>query len=121
MATWPTELPQCFNLGSYREQMPGGVIRDEYEMGPAGTRLRSTAMPFPVSGSMHMTNDQWIILDTFYRGDAGRGSVAFEFPRPTPSGESPEETWLVRFLSPPDRTAVDPDLFMVSLSLEVLP
>lgn len=121
MATWPSELPQCFNLGSYREQMPGGVIRDEYETGPAGTRLRSTAAPFPVSGALYLTNSQWLVLDEFYRDEAGRGSVAFEFPRQTPSGDSPEEPWAVRFTSPPDRSAVDSDLFLVNIALEVLP
>lgn len=118
MVAWPAPLPQSFVMDSYQEEMPDNVIRDQFDVGPAGVRRRSTSAPYKISGPMRMTVDQWEELKTFYEDTILHGSLPFDFPEqgcPTTPA-----TLVVRFTAPPARTRAGPK-WNVTLQLEVLP
>lgn len=118
MATidWPDALPQLFSVSGFGEQLADNTIRDEFDVGPAGVRRRSTAGVSRLSGRMVMSTEQWNRLKQFYRDDTLGGSLAFGFPEPIS-----EEQILVRFSASPSRTPVTDDDWEVALAFEVLP
>ena len=115
---WPVTLPQKFLLKSYSEEMPNNLVLDEYDIGPASRRARSTAAPFDVAGTMLMTGTQWTDLITFCDDTIGQRAIAFGFPKQHSSivGE-----WLVYLSDPPKRSPVAADLYEVELHLQVVP
>jgi hypothetical protein len=121
MATidWPDDLPQVFLEGSYNEGMPDNVIRDTYDVGAATLRRRSTAAIYPVTGTMVMTDDQWVELKAFIADVLLQGALPFGIPEQGDC-DSPTGEWLVRFTSPPKRQRMGYD-WQVTLELEVLP
>lgn len=123
MATinWPEDLPQGLTLRSYQEALPDNLLRDSFDIGPAGTRPRSTAGVFRVSGNMVMTTTQWDEFVEFCRDVLIHRSQAFGFPQQGVCGESPMPEWLVRIVEPPTRSALGDDQWEVQLVLEVLP
>jgi hypothetical protein len=80
MVTWPSSLPQAFVMDSYQEQLADNSIRDQFDVGPAGVRRRSTAAVYQISGPMRMTTTQWETLKTFYNDTILHGSMPFDFP-----------------------------------------
>lgn len=112
---WPESLPQYFSTNSYEEQGEEGVVRSEPSIGPAKTRLRTTAAVWTMSGEMQMTLTQKEVFDLFVRNDIARRSRAFRFPHQYRS-----ELLLVRMPSPPKTGRVGA-LLSVSFELEVLP
>jgi hypothetical protein len=116
MTVWPATLPQDFRASNYTEAMPENRIIDNYEAGPPFYRRRTTANPLRVSGSMYMTNEEWVILKDFFTNETLDGVLTFNIDQVDTSGEW---TWLVRFVQPPTRTVVEPDFFDVSLVWDV--
>ena len=115
MELWPASLPQTFEQQSYSEKLPNLTIRTSMDTGPAKVRKRFTAAPYPMSGTMRMTRDQTVTLDTFYIETLNGGADPFTFIHPRKG-----TTLTCRFTTPPDISALDHD-FSVSLSFEVLP
>lgn len=121
MATidWPDDLPQIFLERTYNEGMPNNVIRDNYDVGPATLRRRSTAAIYPVTGTMVMDDDQWIEMKAFFADVLLQGALPFGIVEQG-DNDSPYGEWLVRFVSPPKRVRMGED-WEVTLELEVLP
>lgn len=115
---WPAGLPQKFLQRGYSEAAPDNLIVDQFETGPAGRRPRSSAAPYQVSGVMMMTIAQWEALLDFCEATLFQRSLAFGFPA---HGVSEAAEWLVRFTAAPARSPATPEVFEVSLQLEVLP
>jgi hypothetical protein len=117
-ATWPATLPQEILVDGNSEAMGDGRLRSQTDTGPGKVRRRSTAMARPLSGSMMMSDDQLDAFEEFVLDDLGGGSLPFLFPK-TRGGEG---TWLVRFGEDmPSWANVGPDLWTVTMSLEILP
>ena len=123
MATinWPETLPVCFLVDSYAEGLPDNTIRDQFDVGPVTVRRRATSAPYPVSGSMHMTAEEWETLSAFYADVLFYGALSFGIQEQgLDVQDSPAEEWLVRFTEPPTRQRLGQD-WNVGLKLEVLP
>jgi hypothetical protein len=115
--TWPTDLPQEILVDGYEEALPDNLIKDDLG-DPAMLRRRSTAGPFPLTGSMAVTTDEWETLKAFFATDLIDGVLSFEFPpQACPVGVT---SWTARFTEPPSRVYMDEALWRVTLSLEVL-
>jgi hypothetical protein len=124
MATinWPTTLPHCFITDSFNEALPNNLLRDDYDVGPAGVRPRSSAAVRPISGRLVMTTAQWEIFKDFCADDLLQRSLAFGFPEfGVDPNVSPTPTWLVRIVEPPSRVRFGPGKWIVNLALEILP
>ena len=121
MATidWPDDLPQVFLRDSYTEGLPQNTIRDQFDVGPATVRRRSTAASFPIGGDMILTGTEWTALVAFFADVLLQGSLAFGI-REQDDCDSPYGEWLVRFIEPPTRQRMGED-WRVSIKLEVLP
>lgn len=115
--TWPAGLPQCFIVG-YTDGEGDGLLETDPDIGPPITRLRSTAVVRPLSGSMRLTKAQVGILQVFYRTTIAQGSLPFTFPDPTFGG-----ALLVKFAkgSQPIPQQVAIGVYRVTLTLSVMP
>jgi hypothetical protein len=94
------------------------VRRSTVDEGPPKVGRRFTAAPYTVACRYAMTTVQLASFDDFFWGPAAGGAVVFEWP----------STWrgtivAVRFRDPlPSWTpAGHPDVWFVSLALEILP
>jgi len=114
---WPTDLPQCFVVG-YSDAEGDGLVEYQPDTGPPIRRLRTSAVPRPLAGTMRMTKAQIAVLDVFYRETILRGSLPFNFPDPTFGG-----VVLCMFLkgSQPSRQQTSPGVYRVNISLLVMP
>ena len=112
---WPSELPSCFILGSHNETLPEGRLKSEMDAGPAKIRRRSSAMPYPLSGSLRMTLAQLNRLKTFTANTLLGGSLPFRFP-----SQYGGSALLVRFVSASVNRTLG-NKVIVDISLEVLP
>jgi hypothetical protein len=79
---WPSDLPQAFLETSYAESLAENWIRDQFDIGPASVRRRTTAAIYPVTGAMVMTDAQWIELKAFFADVLLQGVLPFGFPYP---------------------------------------
>ena len=116
---WPSTLPQDLLREGYQEAIPDNRISDNFDIGPAGRRRRSTATPFSVTGKMLMSTAQWEDLKEFCVNTIVGMSLPFGFPE---HGVSTPSEWLVRFVEAPSRSAISVEGYWeVSIQLEVLP
>ncbi len=115
MALWPATLPQNFEQEGYSELSPDMTVRTKMDTGPAKVRRRFTAAPYPMSGTMRMTKDQTVDLDTFYQTTTHGGADVFTFIHPRKG-----TTLSCRFTAPPEYSSFEHD-FNVALKFEVLP
>lgn len=111
MATWPAGLPQTFSGQGYSESLPEMTIRTSMDVGPDKVRLRSTAAPRVVTGSMRMTTAQLATLETFVKTTTNGGADSFTFPYRTGSQTA-------RFLATPRYSAIEGQ-WDVSITIEV--
>lgn len=114
---WSTSLPQTLLIAGYNQSLSDVTIKSDMDAGPAKVRRRFTAGVEPVSGTMYMTSAQLSALDTFYNDTLLGGSLRFSWTKPPAHTTACE----MRFTEPPKWTAVEPGLYKISLSLEILP
>ena len=81
-ALWPDALPRRFFRDGYSRQYGDGRLRTPTTTGPGKTRLRSRAVPDPMTGRMEMSGAQLRLFRTFFEVDLARGSLPFIFPDP---------------------------------------
>ena len=115
MSVWPSGLPPISPDG-YNESPPNNVIRSEMDGGPPKIRPRSTAGVRPISMTMHMTDVQVEVLDSFFVTTLMSGSIPFEWTHPRTGSPI-----IAQFSGPPKYTPDGPLEFNVSFSIEVLP
>lgn len=113
---WPAGLPQYVLASGYGEGFPDNVQRSQPSIGPAKTRRRSTATPWPLSASIRLTEQQYDDFRDFVREDLADGARAFNLPKQR--GDT--GVWLVRFKEPINVSYAAP-FYEVELKLEVLP
>lgn len=118
-SAWPGTLPQKLMIAGNTGGMRDGRIVSETDIGPGKMRLRSSSSAKPLSGTMMMTLAQWDILEAFVGIDLGGGSLPFTMPAQMDDGDD----LLVRFpdKSLPTWSAVGRELYLVSMTLEVMP
>lgn len=116
MVAFPSSLPQYLDADGFSDEIPDDRLRSQTDIGPAMMRRRSSAKPRPIQGSQHLTEEQWQTLKSFYEDDLDGGVLRFDWIDQT-SGDSVE----YRFVSPPKRTAIFNDLYVVEYSLEIMP
>lgn len=114
---WHTDLPQTLFVSGYSQTYPNVAIKSEMDAGPAKVRRRFTAGVEPVSGTMIMTAAQLATLDTFYNTTLLGGALRFSWTKPPAHSAACE----MRFTEPPTWTAIDPGMYEVNMSFEVLP
>ena len=114
---WPTELPQQLFVNGYSQSFAETTIKSDMDAGPAKVRRRFTAGVEPVSGTMLLTGTQLTSLATFYNTTLLGGSLRFSWTKPPAHTAACE----MRFTESPSWTAVEPEVYEVSLSLEILP
>lgn len=114
---WPAELPQQLFVNGYSQSFAETTIKSEMDAGPAKVRRRFTAGIEPISGKMVMTAAQLTMLETFYNTTLLGGSLRFSWTKPPAHTAACE----MRFTESPSWTAVEPEVYEVSLSLEILP
>jgi len=116
-AAWPTTLPDSFTFESYGEGFGDGRLRSETDTGPGKIRLRSSAIPEPLSGQMKMTGAQIEILRLFIKTTLVGGTLPFTF-----KSQRGGSSILVRFGEDlPTWQRFATGLYLVSIKLEVLP
>lgn len=115
--SWPASLPSALLVRGYSESLPDVTLRTQMDAGPAKVRRRFTAGVRPVSGRQVMTAAQVAALRTFYETTLLGGSLRFSWREPR-AGDATVE---FRFTEPPQWSGMEPGLFDVSLSLEIMP
>lgn len=116
MADWPTSLPDEIIQAGYSQSAPDVVQRSQMDAGPAKTRRRFTAGVSPFTARGMLTAAQLVTLRTFHDTTLQGGAIRFSWDDPI-TADSVE----LRFTSPIGWSARGPDLFEVSMDLEVLP
>lgn len=120
ISTWPSTLPQCAVLSSYRDNPQSGIIRDtNYSTGFINVRRRFTAISkmFSLAYVMDLTQ-----LETFFNFYASLGYGSLDFIAPYPTDEA--RTMRSRFENTSGYQVEyynGVDLFLVSCVVEELP
>jgi hypothetical protein len=116
MIAWPATLPQEALSDGYQSGFGDGRARTETDSGIAKVRRRFSAVPRPLTFSMHMTNEQLAIFKTFVTTDTAGGVKPFTFPAQDEPG-----TWIVQFGRDLPRWAPRGLDWIVSFDLVILP
>lgn len=120
---WPASLPQEWpdDLEIFE---PSGSIRTQTENGPAEVRRRFTggSMPEFCSATFVLTDAQLATLRTFYKTTLQEGSLSFEWDHPR-DGSTADLRFVEKYRERLARgkNGDDVELWIVSLSLEVIP
>lgn len=112
---WPSNVPHCFVLGSFEEQLGDGLLRSQTDTGPAKIRRRSSAMPRNAAGTLRLTSDELKALIAFIQTTLMGGALPFIVKRQGGNGRI-----MARFTDMPSWTRVTGRMYYVSLSLEIL-
>lgn len=108
---WPAALPNI-KLTGLQTQYIDPVIRTDMDAGPKKARLRYTAVPKKVSGTITVTKAQAAVVEDFYVNTLKYGTLRFMMIDPE-NGELYE----YRFTQPPVSESEE-GLFNVALALE---
>ena len=114
MATWPSSLPNPL-IDGYSETLADNVIRTSMDYGAQQVRKRTSSNSGGLELTYLLTEAQLDTLRDFYEGDAGYGSIAFDFTHPRTA-----ETVSCRFKTPLSFGTKDGKNYRVAVSLEVL-
>ncbi|WP_059369310.1 hypothetical protein [Treponema endosymbiont of Eucomonympha sp.] len=111
---YPEGLPRVRLEGlSAARQNP--VLRTAMDAGPAKQRLRFTAVPTQISGSVILTQEEKAVFDGWFENELAYGTLRFSMSDPRDGSEAE-----FRFTGMPSESA-EGGLFALSLPLERLP
>lgn len=113
---WPGTLPQAPDWSGYQETSPNVAIRTQMDAGPPKLRRRFTAGIRPFSMQFLLTQAQVATLDTFYQTTLTGGTEAFDWTHPRTGAAAS-----FRFVSPPQYSALGPNVYRATCQMEVLP
>lgn len=116
MVDFPSSLPQYLDTDGFEDEIPDDRLRSQTDIGPPMMRRRSSAKPTPVKGAQLLTETQFQTLKDFYNDDLDGGVLRFNWIGQT-TGNAVE----YRFVTPPKRSAIYNDLFVVEYDLEIMP
>lgn len=83
MPSWPSDLPQYFDAGSWQEEEPDVLLETQMDAGPYKTRRRFTAQVTPLTGSITVDLTQLATFKTFLRVTLLGGAIPFDWVQPT--------------------------------------
>lgn len=115
MTTWPGTIPNEFEREGYQEGFANNVIKSNVDSGPPKRRRRTSANIKTLQGRIQMTTAETELLETFFYDTVGEANE-FDFTHPRK-----ETTISVVFSEPPTLVQIGPDLWSVSIKLEVQP
>jgi len=113
--TWPSDLPAMFRNEGLSETLGDPAIESENDTGPANKRRRSTAAPDDLSGSLLLSREQTLSLDTFFKTTTKGGVLPFLWTHPRTL-----TTKRFRFASAPKHDPAG-SLWVSQFSVKVLP
>jgi hypothetical protein len=111
--TYPAGLPEVRESGM-SSQYQNPVIRTQMDAGPAKQRLRYTAVPKNLSGSIAVDDGQYAVFNAWYTSVLGYGTLRFVMKDPR-TGELRE----FRFTDVPSESDAA-GLTEISLPLEMM-
>jgi len=117
MVAWPASLPQKLMRAGFSEAPANTLLRTEMDAGPGKVRRRNTAGIRPVQGKITVTKAQLTTFKTFYNDTIQGGALRFNWDEPLDDTASVE----MRFTKEPSWSELGPDVFQISLELEILP
>lgn len=115
MTDWPTTLPPP-QLSSFQETPPNNLIRTGMDVGPDKVRRRTTADVRAITFVLALSKAEVAILDAFYNTTTFSGLEPFNIEHPRT-----EATVVARFVEPPQYQEREGVVYMVNISLEILP
>lgn len=114
---WPATLPQNLLVDGFQNSPPDLILRSSMEVGPAKQRRRATAGVRPVQGKIIVNETQLAEFIEFFDDDLLSGSLRFSWVDPLDGATAVE----MRFTEVPPWTPVDPGIYEIVMSLEILP
>jgi hypothetical protein len=112
---WPSDLPQLPQL-PVTLGFEDGVLRSENDVGPAKTRILTTATPHPMQFRLPMNRAELDSFHLFWKHAVKGRALPFTHHWPLT-----RETATMRFTTLPGARALGADNWEVELSVEVLP
>lgn len=117
---WPVTLPLRPLVEGFSDAAPNNVLRTNMDVGPAKTRRRSAAAPYPMTVQFSCTADQANTLYDFANTTLKGGALRFEWTHPRTGATIecrvvPSDRELVKF------APSGANRWIASFSLEVLP
>lgn len=79
MDTWPTNLNYMLDRGTFSIE-EAEVARTDFDDGPQLVRVRFNNPPLTYTGTITMTNDEFVVFRSFYFSVLKQGSRWFQFP-----------------------------------------
>ena len=116
MSEWPATLPQNLLIDGFSKSPANLMIRSQMDAGPAKVRRRFTAGVKPIQGEIKLTEAQLDTFKTFFNDTLIGGTLRFDWIDPDDGTTEVE----MRFVEPPVWTR-EGDLFVVEMSLEIMP
>lgn len=114
---WPGSLQQFFSEDNFSEELDGGVIRTDMDVGPAKTRRRYTKGVNPMSVSIYLNGaSEYTIFTTFFNTTLAGGSLPFTHDHPITG--TPTD---FRFKAGPRISSLGGGQFIARFDLEELP
>jgi len=96
--TWPSNLNNLAERGSWNKSPNEPVLRSEFDNGPARTRRRFTRQITNIAFTVQMTEEEHAAFEGFFQDDLRSGAGWFNMP--VYLGRSGYETTRVRFTEP---------------------
>lgn len=116
---WPASMRNRLSVSNFNQTTKPTIIRSNMSVGVDKIRNRYSSTIHHVSGSILLTRDQVIELDTFYISTLNGGVNRFWFPDQITETSSGDQILKEhRFLEPPSYTAVGGDWFKANLKME---
>lgn len=113
--TWPTSLPTWPLLQGYDEQFAELAIQSEMPVGAPLARRRTTSATRPIRANFILTPTQAALLDGFFESDTVGGAAAFTWDHPVLGSVASA------FIDGPKLSVVQPGIYRVDVTVEVLP
>jgi hypothetical protein len=114
MPSWPINLPQVLLVDGYTESPPNTMLITEMDAGPAKRRQRYTAGPRPISGSVIVDSKaKRDTVDAFFVTELKGGTLTFTW------ADLNGITQTYAFMEPPVYNAIEPNVYRISMKLEI--
>jgi hypothetical protein len=80
MVSWPAGVRKTV-LRETTWELPSGTIADKTRSGKYKVRAGHASEPMPFAVAMHLTLDEYRILESWYIGTTRKGALSFGFPK----------------------------------------
>jgi len=83
MPSWPSNIPQYFNVAGFNEEPIDNAIRTTMETGDVKIRRRFTGQHYVISGAIDMTAAEFETFRAWWRDNLRDGVLSFDWVHPT--------------------------------------